>query len=84
MRAASKCLDMWPSVICLFNALEARRDGAPDQLRPGSGRRAACDDLLQAAGELEVAERIRRKPFEIVVLVVEDRLPGRSSARRTT
>ena len=32
------------------------------------------DDLLQAAGDLEIANCVRRKPPEIVELVVQDRL----------
>src|SRR4051794_7063498 len=39
------------------------------------------DDLRQAAGELEIAECIGVGPSEIVVLVVQDRLPG-GPARR--
>ena len=34
----------------------------------------AVDHLLQAAGGLEIAEAFGRQPFEIVVLVVQDRL----------
>src|ERR1700761_4741456 len=32
------------------------------------------DHLLQAAGHLEVAEPIRRQPFEVVIFVIELRL----------
>src|SRR3981081_3318937 len=38
------------------------------------------DDLMQAAGELEIAERIRREPPEIVEFLVQRRL-ARSPAR---
>ena len=54
-----------------------RRSG-PEQA-PGR-----LDDLLQAAGDLEVAQRVRREPSEIVEFVVQDRLAGDSSAPRTT
>src|SRR4051794_10341418 len=52
--------------------------------KQGAGVRFLCpdqppgriDDFGKAAGELEVAEVIRCQPFEIVMLVVEHRLPG--------
>ena len=39
------------------------------------------DDLQKAAGDLEIADRLRGQPFEIVVLVVQNRLPGRPARR---
>ena len=45
-------------------------EGRLDQLSGG------LDYLQEAAGYLEVAEPIRRQPFEIVVLIVQNRVIG--------
>ena len=73
------------AVICLFNALEARH-GCPDESLLSGPEQApgGLDDFLQAGGDFEIAERIRREPPEIVEFVVQDRLAGSSSAPRMT
>ncbi len=53
-------------------------------MRPDSGPEQApgrLNDLRQAAGDLEIAEPIRRQPPEIVEFLVKDRLAG-GPARR--
>jgi hypothetical protein len=65
-------------VICLFRRLEARRDSGRTKLDQAPRR---LNDLLQAVGDLEVAERIRRQPFEIVEFIIQARLPGGPACR---
>ena len=85
MRTARKCLSIRGSrtcPICPLNALEARREGVGQVLNQALNQPpGGLNDLLEAAGDLEIAERVRRQPFEIVVLVVQDRLPGRPARR---
>src|SRR5882757_4992979 len=39
------------------------------------------DDLDEAAGQLEIAEPVRRQPFEVVEFVVQDDIVGRPARR---
>jgi hypothetical protein len=65
------------AVICLFNALEARRrDAGMGQLSSPDQAPGGLDDLLKAAGKLEIAERVRCHPPDIVEFVVQERLAG--------
>src|ERR1700712_4129089 len=65
-----------------FDAFSSREpvptslENALDQL-PGR-----LDDLKKPAGDLEIADCIRRQPFEIVVFVVQDRPPGGPAPRK--
>src|SRR5258706_3609751 len=65
-------------VICLFNALEARRSHllGPEQA-PGRS-----DHLGQACGQTEIAERVWREPPEIVEFLVQHRLAGTPARRK--
>src|ERR1700694_1885333 len=40
------------------------------------------DDLQEAAGDPEVADGVGCQPFEVVVFVVQDRLPGGPARRK--
>src|ERR1700722_13548534 len=62
----------------------ARSKARDPQIGPLSGPEQAAgglDHRLQAGGDLEIAQAVRREPPEIVKFVVEDRLP-RAPRRR--
>ena len=80
MKAARKSLDMnGPARDMPFQCAGSKAQAAR-RFRSAAGAEP-LDDLSQAAGDLEIAERVRREPFEIVEFVVQDRLAG-GPARR--
>ena len=46
--------------------------------KPASG----LNDLQEAAGDLEIADRVGRQPCEVVVFIVQDGFPGHPAGRK--
>src|SRR5260370_13243815 len=86
IRAARNCFDMNGSGDGRGMPFQGAGSKARRSLRIStrSGPEQATrrlDDLRQAAGQLEVTERVGFKPFEIVELVVQDHLAGYPARR---